>query len=148
LTGRFQVGSPAEPVPDEDPVVVTWGGYTAGHRIGATSPFTVSLENVSDEREDVRLCLTLLDSEGIVAELAQQRHELAPRMVLETQARAEFPNDLAGGKYGLAMVVRDSSGADAGVVTLAVGEETSAGALIDVPSAVVDEAVAACSSIG
>ncbi len=144
LKGRFQVESPGEPVPDEEPVVVTWGGYTRGHRIGATSPFTVSLENVSDEREDVRVCLTLLDSEGVVAELAQQRHELAPRMTLQTQVQAEFPDDLGEGTYGLTMVVRDSMGADAGVVMVGVGEDTSAGATVDIPSDVVDGAVAAC----
>jgi len=142
LTGRFRVESPAEPMPEEEPVVVTWGGYTAGHRIGATSPFTVSLENVSERTEEVHFCLELLDREGVVAGLAQRRYTLNPSMVLQTEVPGLFPDDIDTGAYGVALVVRDSLGSDAGVVNVAVGE--GAGAAIDIPSNAVDEAVEAC----
>ena len=65
-------------------------------------------------------------------------------MALQTQVQAELPDDLGEGTYGLAMVVRDSMGADAGVVMVGVGEDTSTGATVDIPSGVVDGAVAAC----
>jgi len=144
LRGRFRVESPAERMPEDEPVIVTWSGYTAGHRIGATSPFTVSVDNVSDDTEDVRLCLYLLDQDGIVAELGRQRSTVSPSMVMETEVPAQFPDDIDGGRYGLGLVARDSSGADAGVVDIAVGEEAGVGGGVDVPSDVVDEAVEAC----
>jgi hypothetical protein len=147
LSGHFRVESPAERVPEDEPVIVTWSGYTAGHRIGATSPFTVSVENVSDDAEDVRLCLYLLDRQGIVSELGRQRSTVSPSMVLQTEVPAQFPDDIDGGRYGLALVARDSSGADAGVVDIAVGEEAGPGAGVDVPSDVVEEAVEACTPV-
>jgi hypothetical protein len=142
LTGRFRVDSPAEPMPEEEPVVVIWGGYTAGHRIGATSPFTVSLENVSERTEEVRFCLKLLDRDGVVAELAQRRYTLNPSMILQTEVPGRFPDDIDRGAYGVALVVRDSLGPDAGVVNVAVGE--GADAAIDIPSDAVEAAVEAC----
>lgn len=147
LSGHFRVKSPAEPMPEEEPVVVSWSGYTAGHRIGATSPFTVSVDNVSDDTEDVRLCLYLLDQDRIVAELGRQRSTVSPSMVLRTEVPAQFPDDIDRGRYGLALVARDSSGADAGVVDIAVGEGAAGRAGVDVPSDVVDEAVEACTLV-
>lgn len=93
----------------------------------------------------MRFCLDLLDQEGIVAELARRPYTLSPSMVLQTQVPAQFPDDIDRGGYGVAMVVRDSLGADAGVVNVVVGE--GADAAIDIPSEVVDEAVAASPSL-
>lgn len=39
LSGQFRVESPAEPMPDGNPVDVIRSGYTRGHRVGSTSPF-------------------------------------------------------------------------------------------------------------
>jgi hypothetical protein len=145
LSRQFRVESPAEAMPDENPVDVIWSSCTRGHRVGATSPFTVSVENVSSRAEEVRFCLDLLNQEGVVAEFAQQGYTLNPSMVLQTQVAAQFPDDIDKGAYGVALVVRDSLGADAGAVNVAVGK--GADAAIEIPSEAVDEAVAACPSL-
>jgi hypothetical protein len=103
------------------------------------------VENVSNRAEQVRFCLDLLDQEGIVAELAQRPYTLSPSMVLQTQVPAQFPDDIDRGGYGVALVVRDSLGADAGAVNVAVGK--GADAAIEIRSEAVDEAVAACPSL-
>jgi hypothetical protein len=65
-----------------------------------------------------------------------------PSMILQTEVPGRFPDDIGRGEYGVALVVRDSLGPDAGVVNVAVGE--GADAAIDIPSDAVDEAVEAC----
>lgn len=142
LDGWFIVQSPARAVADEENILVTWRGYTEGHQVGATSTFTISLENVSEDETPVRYCLSLLDQEGVVAEMAQKRHVVSSLTEFEEEVSVQFPDDLAAGAYGLALVVEDPAGCDAGVVYIGVGDEMRD--VVEFPGTVLEEAVEAC----
>lgn len=141
----FIVQSPARVDADEENILVTWKGQATGHEVGGTSAFTISLENVSEDETPVRYCLSLLDQEGVVAELAQKRHVVSSLTEFEEEVSVQFPDDLVAGTYGLVLVVEDPAGCDAGVVYIGVG--SGMGDVIEIPRSVVDQAVEACPSV-
>jgi hypothetical protein len=143
--GWFIVQSPVTTGAEEENILVTWKGYTEGHQVGASSTFTVSLENVSRNEIRVRYCLSLLDREGVVAELAQKRQRVSPRVSTDEEVTFRFPDDLAAGTYGLTLIVQDPVGPDAGVVY--IGVDGAMDHVIEIPRSVVEQAVDACPPI-
>lgn len=110
----------------EDGIVVGWSGYTEGYQPdpGLYERYSVdlSLKNESDSEWRGRLCLFLLDGQGVVADLGQQDLTLDPGAAMGMPHALRFPTDLAEGAYGLTLVVHKPEGPFANVVTIHIGD--------------------------
>jgi hypothetical protein len=117
-----QEGSPTNPfssrMEDEEGTIVEWNGYTQGHQSGKASTVGLELYNGSRDAWSGRFCIQLLDRHSVVATLTQERFSLQPGESWSRQVPVRFPDALAEGAYGLALII---PGRLSNVTTIQVG---------------------------
>jgi len=111
-------GCKSEPSPQPeiapDPFTVVWGperdhvvtfsGNSAGHVAGRTSEFNLRLDNNSFESWKGEYIVQLLDSDGIVMEIARDTFEVPAGLEPEIVIPVEFSSRLHG-PYGLSLYI-------------------------------------------
>jgi hypothetical protein len=118
-----QEGSPTNPfssrMEDEEGTIVEWNGYTQGHQSGKASTVGLELYNGSQDTWPGSFCIQLLDRHSVVATLTQERFSLQPGESWSRQVPVRFPDALAEGAYGLALII---PGRLSNVTTIQVGK--------------------------
>ncbi len=124
---RGQEGNPTDPfssrMEGREGTVTEWSGYAQGHRPGEESTFELTLVNESQETWSGLYCMQLLDRDDVVATLIKAGFSLQPGESWSRQVPVRFPDGLAEGAYGLALII---PGRLSNVTTIQVGEESEA----------------------
>jgi len=122
---KRQKGNRTEPFSSRiergDGAAVVWSGYAQGHRPGEESTFEITLHNGSQETWSGRYCIQLLDRHSALAALTQEEFSLQAGESWSGQVVVRFPDDLAEGAYGLALII---PGCFSSVTTIQVGNES------------------------
>jgi hypothetical protein len=112
----------------EDGIVVEWSGYTEGYRPnpGPYEHYSVDLsfKNESDTEWRGRVCFSLLDGQGVIADLGRREFSLDPGAAMGTPYVLRFPAELAAGAYGLTLVVHRPEGPFVNTVAIRIGDTT------------------------
>jgi hypothetical protein len=101
-------------------IVVEWSGYAHGHQPGEEATFELALRNQGQDVWKGRSCIQLLDRHSVATTLTQEAFSLQPGEGLTRQVPIRFPDDLAEGTYGLALII---PGRLSSVTTIQVGNE-------------------------
>jgi len=118
-----QEGSPTNPFSSRmeggEGTVLEWSGYAEGHQPGQESEFGLMMHNGSHNSWQGRYCVQLVDRHGVVATLTEEGFSLQPGESWSRQVPVRFPDALAEGAYGLALIV---PGRLSNVTTIQVGK--------------------------
>lgn len=122
---KGQEGNPSDPFSSRmeggKGTVVEWSHYVQRHRPGKESPFRLVLYNDSRDTWQGRYCIQLLDRHSVVATLTQEEFSLQAGESWSRQVLARFPDDLAEGACGLALII---PGHLSSVTSIEVGKES------------------------
>lgn len=99
--------------------VVEWSGYAQGHQPGQESTFGLTMYSGSQDPWQGRYCIQLLDRHSVVVTLTQEGFSVQPGESWSRQVPIRFPDGLAKGAYGLALII---PGRLSSVTTIQVGE--------------------------
>ena len=97
---------------------IEWSGHSRGHQPGQESTFALTMYDGSQDPWQGRYCIQLLDRHGLVATLGQEGFSLQPGESWARQVAVRFPDGLADGAYGLALIF---PGRLSSVTTIQVG---------------------------
>jgi hypothetical protein len=99
--------------------VIEWSGYARGHQPGQESTFALTIYDGSPDTWQGRYCVQLLDRHSLVATLEQEGFSLQRGESWVRQVVVRFPDGLADGAYGLALIF---PGRLSSVTTIQVGK--------------------------
>jgi len=124
-----------EPETAPDPFTVVWGpdkeqvvtltGDSAGHVAGKTSEFTLLLGNISSETWGGEYIVQLLDSDGIVMEIARKTFNVPAGLETQVEIPVQF-DDALDGPYGLSLYIPTREAQS--VHTIWIGEKSAVNA--------------------
>ena len=118
--GRSQTDPFSSRMEGGEGIVVEWSGYAHGHQPGEEVTFELVLRNEGQDVWRGRSCIRLLDRHSVAITLIQEVFSLQPGESWTRQVPIRFPDDLAEGTYGLALII---PGCLSSVTTIQVGNE-------------------------
>jgi hypothetical protein len=129
-----------------DGIINEWSGNAGEHRPGEVSTFDLLLDNQSEDLWEGRYCIFLLSPEWLLQEMVRGDFVLEQGAASEQIVELAFPDDLAPGGYGLALIVQRPAGPTIQLTSIEVGKAAGERAPLyaQVPEPLVEIARAKC----
>jgi hypothetical protein len=105
-----------------DGIINEWSGNAGEHQPGEVSTFELLLENQSEDAWDGRYCIFLLSRDWFLKEMVRQDFMLEQGGAREQIIKLTFPDDLAPGGYGLALIIQRPAGPTIQLTSIEVGK--------------------------
>jgi hypothetical protein len=105
-----------------DGIINEWSGNASEHQPGEVSTFELLLENHSEDVWDGRYCIFLLSPDWLMQEMDGNDFVLEEGAAREQILELAFPEDLAPGGYGLALIVQRPAGPTIQLTSIEVGK--------------------------
>jgi hypothetical protein len=129
-----------------DGIIDEWSGNAGEHQPGEVSTFELLLDNQSEGAWDGRYCIFLLSPDWFLQEMVRGDFVLEQGAAREQIIDLAFPDDLAPGGYGLALIVQRPAGPTIQLTSIEVGKPAGERAPLyaSVPETLVEIARAKC----